>query len=71
MHIHTTDDSILLALQSQSPRVAEAHWKAFCLYHGEKRPVAEVAAGVGLGVANVYKIRGRITRQLKEETGHG
>lgn len=52
-------------------RVPEAHWKAFTLYHAERRPVEEIAAEVGLQVGNVYKILQRIKKQLEEEVGHG
>jgi RNA polymerase sigma factor (sigma-70 family) len=52
-------------------REPEAHWRAFWLFGVEKRPVAEVAAEVGLSRANVYKISQRIRKQLEEEKGHG
>lgn len=52
-------------------RVPENHWRAFWLFDVEKRPVAEVAAEVGLRLANVYKISQRIRTQLEEEIGHG
>jgi RNA polymerase sigma-70 factor (ECF subfamily) len=58
------------AIGAVRAKTEETHWKAFCLYHVEKRPVAEVAAEVGLGVANVYKILQRIKKQLEEEIGH-
>jgi RNA polymerase sigma factor (sigma-70 family) len=60
-----------LAVAAVRGRVAEAHWKAFYLYHAEGRPVEEVAAEVGLGVGNVYKILQRIKKQIEEEVGHG
>jgi RNA polymerase sigma factor (sigma-70 family) len=51
--------------------VPERHWKAFCLYHFEERPAKEVAAELGLEVANVHKILQRIRKKLEEEKDHG
>jgi RNA polymerase sigma factor (sigma-70 family) len=58
------------ALARAQAQVPEAHWKAFCFYHREKRPVEEIAAELGLGVANVYKILQRTRKLVKEGMGH-
>ncbi|MCI0462405.1 MAG: sigma-70 family RNA polymerase sigma factor [Gemmataceae bacterium] len=59
---------ILAAVQA---RVPELHWKAFWLYHLEKRSVEEIARELGLSMANVYKILQRIKKLLEEEIAHG
>jgi DNA-directed RNA polymerase specialized sigma24 family protein len=45
------------------------HWRAFWLFHVENRPVAEIAAEVGLAVPNIYKILRRIKTRLEEANG--
>jgi RNA polymerase sigma factor (sigma-70 family) len=59
------------AIAAVQARVQEAHWQAFCLRYGDGLSASEVAAELGLSLANVHKILQRIRNQLEEEMDHG
>jgi RNA polymerase sigma factor (sigma-70 family) len=52
-------------------KLKETTWQAFYQSAVERRPVAEVAAGLNLSVASVYKATYRVKQMLQEEYGHG
>jgi RNA polymerase sigma-70 factor, ECF subfamily len=51
-------------------KLKETTWQAFYLSMIERRPAAEVAAGLSLSVASVYKATYRVKQMLQEEFGH-
>lgn len=51
-------------------RLKETTWQAFYQSMVEKRPAAEVAAGLNLSVASVYKAAYRVKQMLLEEYPH-
>jgi RNA polymerase sigma factor (sigma-70 family) len=59
-----------LAIAAVQGRVQEAHWRAFCLLRLDGLSPSEVAAKLGLNVANVYRIEQRIKKQLQKEIDH-
>jgi RNA polymerase sigma-70 factor (ECF subfamily) len=51
-------------------KLKETTWQAFYQVLVEKRPAAEVAAGLSLSVATVYKATYRVKQMLSEECGY-
>ena len=48
-------------------RVKPATWQAYYLSAVEQRPVADIAAEVGMRVSEVYVAKSRVIKHLREE----
>jgi RNA polymerase sigma-70 factor (ECF subfamily) len=66
-HARTTAAAILERVRA---KLKETTWQAFYQTMVEGRPAAEVAAGLNLGVASVYKANYRVKQMLLQEYRH-
>jgi RNA polymerase sigma-70 factor (ECF subfamily) len=66
-HARTTAAEVLERVRA---KLKETTWQAFYQTLVEGRPAAEVAAGLGLGVATVYKASYRVKQMLLQEYRH-
>jgi RNA polymerase sigma-70 factor (ECF subfamily) len=66
-HARTTAAEVLDRVRA---RVKETTWQAFYQTMVERRPAAEVAAGLNLSVASVYKASYRVKQLVQQEYRH-